>query len=238
MRFSFDADLGEQLVSQLLSRESQNTGRDTEATHHESLPIVHLSDLIVSLPQAWYKRRGYLQEFDSSSRHNMAIGVVGQEALRSITGMHLEVPVGRYVYGPDGGEPIAWLVGHIDGVTYGADPTVWEVKVTRASARRQDTSEHYFDQMGGYADMLGVTRGRLVLIHRLEQQHIFRVGEVEWDKQELAEWRTELDNRVWTLLNSPEPPWGQEYAWAAEYNPLPIPRPIKGYWTGFFGRPL
>ena len=245
MRYTQDNNLKQRFLDAVLQTETRSTGRDKEQA--KGLPQVHVSELITSLPNSWFKRHGYPEVFSQRSKENMASGVAMQGGLH-LPFLRTEVEVRRELAGPDG-KPFAELVGHVDGVEYDPQenmeipfhaPIPWELKTT-ASAIKYPTSVHYFEQLATYAIMLGSHEGRLITFHRAERgDELFKVGPVGWDEDELESWWWEITRRAYLLLKSTEPPWGEEYKWMEAYYQVPAgyERQLSGVYSGWFGEPL
>ena len=240
MRYTIDSELKQRFLDAVLKTEEVGTGRDKEPS--AGLPEVHVSELITSVVNSWFKRHGHKEVFSDRSRESMAAGVGMQGAL-NLPFLRTEVEVRDTLVGPDG--EFATLVGHVDGVEdwqrdYGRNLGIpWELKTT-AYGYNQTTSAHYFEQLGTYAHMLGSTKGRLVTFHRSSQAGLFKVGTVEWDEDELESWWFEITRRAYLLVTSLEPPWGEEYKWMEGYYQLPagVVRERSGTYLGWFGEPL
>ena len=247
MRYTIDQELKTRFLDAVLQTETVGTGRDQEKVG--GLPEVHVSELITSLPNSWFKRHGHPEVFSQRSKESMASGVAMQGGL-NLPFLRTEVEVRCELMEPAGGEPFAELVGHVDGVelymsTGGNNKSEvsgipWELKTT-ASAFKFPTSVHYFEQLAAYAIMLGSREGRLVTFHRAERgDELFKVGPVEWDEDELESWWFEITRRAYVLLTSAEPPWGEEYKWMEGYYRVPdgYERDRPGTYSGWFGEPL
>ena len=253
MRYTVDPELRKRVVDQLLLRESEDTGRVGEAAsssvQQASLPLLHVSDLIVSLPQTWYRMHGGAEEFTESSKQNMAFGVNNQRVLKLIPGIEVEVEVRRLLRREGDLAAFADLVGHVDGVEAQIISSVrsqrfpWEVKTT-LSGYKNSPSVHYFEQLGAYAYMLGAREGVLLTLHRGDRENIFKAGIVEWEPEELETWWEEITRRAYLLLSAPDirELEGEQYAWSWGYSPQSFqeayPDMRGGTYDGFFGSPL
>ena len=236
MRYTIDSELKQRFLDAVLKTEEVSTGRDKELK--EGLPEIHVSELITSVVNSWFKRHGHKEVFSERSRESMAAGVGMQGAL-NLPFLRTEVEVRDTLVGPDG-RAFATLVGHVDGVEdwqrdYGRDLGIpWELK-TGATAYKYAVNSHYLEQLATYARMLKVLEGRLVTFHRKEVETLFKVSRVEWDEDELESWWFEITRRAYLLVTSLEPPWGEEYKWMEGYYQLPVVREKSGTYQGWFG---
>ena len=80
MRYTIDQELKTRFLDAVLQTETVGTGRDKK--QGDGLPEIHVSELITSLPNSWFKRHGHREVFSQRSKESMVSGVAMQGGLQ------------------------------------------------------------------------------------------------------------------------------------------------------------
>jgi CRISPR/Cas system-associated exonuclease Cas4 (RecB family) len=194
-------------------------------------PGLHSSDLIYCLRKAWYRLNGEV-EAERTTDGNLTL-LIGK-------GFHTLLEQGkaedRVILDTAAGP----VHGTIDIVEYEDGlPIPVELKSTRARAKKPPIdSPHYLEQLATYCVMLGVTLGRLIVVHLSEPT--IKAWDVEFAKSELDQWADELESRALIVADTqlhpmPGDHWGWECKYCSFHNTLCPGDGGKPQGVGFFG---
>jgi len=173
-------------------------------------PGIHLSDLLLCLRKAWYRKKGLAPGSDE----DVVYWITGK-------GYHaiLEEEAKEVELEKDG------IIGTIDALKLGEpgrrEILPIEVKSTRkSSARGLEDSPWWLEQLKGYCHLLGVRKGRLTVLHLMgdyrERAPKILTWDLEFTQDELEEnWRWLLRRKevLERALEEDRPPEGPREDW-------------------------
>ena len=202
--------------AEILVRNAQ--ARREKASDRE--PGIHQSDLTSCLRKSWLRMQSGASPdiADTADLGQLLTYLVGHGYHALLEEGDTEVKTKLWL----GGGNIHCTIDYVPH----DDPIPHEVKSTRYSSEKSlDDMGQYLDQLAVYCLARGSTRGRLIVLHlngnyKESRQPVLRVWDIEFTREELGRYWSELDYRQRILQAPTIPAIGNHYTWECDYCPF------------------